>query len=359
MNVRQVLWRARRLLKNWRRLSDLADAPVGARVRIRKSRIRRLLDLAYIAIRWDEYSTAYYAQGGDASGFSVKRDLITLGLFNKIRDEWNFDRRYPSQDYSVILDDKLLFERYFGGQGLPVVKSFGLLFPHLFYSDLACGTLLNLALDPWPEDIYGAFLKPVTGSYGSGAFKMWSQSERRDSDFDGSRLNVTGVYLVQEAVQQHPDIGKFHEASLNTLRLVSFIDADGAVSVDGGFFRMGAGGAVVDNASAGGVVCGVDVLTGILHEVGYQCSKNAFYPIGVHPTSREKFAATQLPFFEEALEIVQKAHKLTPWIRSIGWDVAITRSGPLLIEGNHWWGALSIMWVDPSAFRGFMDKFSE
>lgn len=362
MNIRRVLWRARRVLKSWRRIYDLADAPVNERVRIRKSRIRRLFDLSYIAIRWDEYSTAYYAQGGDAVGVSVRSDLITVGQFNDKRDSWNKNKIYPDEKYSVVFEDKLLFERYFGGQGLPVVRSFGLLFPDLRYFSFSEGALVNLRERCWHAEFQDAFCKPLAGSYGKGAFRVLRAAGRLDVDRDDggdlSKLDVSGAYLVQERVEQHRDLARFHAASLNTLRLVSFIENTGEVRVLAGFFRMGTGGAIVDNASAGGVVCGFDISTGVLNEVGYLCSKNAFAPIGEHPTSLVRFESTQLPWFDEALELARRAHRLAPWIRSVGWDVAITETGPILVEGNDWWGPLSLMWIDPDFVNCAFEVFS-
>lgn len=43
----------------------------------------------------------------------------------------------------------------------------------------------------------------------------------------------------------------------------------------------------------------------------------------------------KIPFWEEVSEIVTKAHCLIPNLRYIGWDIAITDDGPVIIEANH------------------------
>jgi hypothetical protein len=45
-----------------------------------------------------------------------------------------------------------------------------------------------------------------------------------------------------------------------------------------------------------------------------------------------------LPFWQEAVDLCFKAHRLFPDLPSIGWDVALTSSGVKLLEGNFWWG---------------------
>jgi hypothetical protein len=47
----------------------------------------------------------------------------------------------------------------------------------------------------------------------------------------------------------------------------------------------------------------------------------------------------------ESVEMVRKAALYIPENRSIGWDVAITETGPQLIEGNHNW--CKLLWQLP------------
>ncbi|NJK87644.1 MAG: hypothetical protein HC906_18385 [Bacteroidales bacterium] len=46
------------------------------------------------------------------------------------------------------------------------------------------------------------------------------------------------------------------------------------------------------------------------------------------------FQDFQVPFYEEAKELVTEAAKQIPQIKIIGWDIAIQPDGPILIEGN-------------------------
>ena len=42
--------------------------------------------------------------------------------------------------------------------------------------------------------------------------------------------------------------------------------------------------------------------------------------------------------FKEAVELVKEAAKVIPEVAYVGWDVAVTENGPLIIEGNHFPG---------------------
>ena len=47
---------------------------------------------------------------------------------------------------------------------------------------------------------------------------------------------------------------------------------------------------------------------------------------------------TVWPFWDGCLDICFKAHKQVPDLLTVGWDVAVTPDGPVLIEGNTNWG---------------------
>lgn len=352
MTIKAVFWRLRKLAASLDRVGALADMAGRPGLGARKSRRRRFAELLYLALRWDEYSTAYHAQGMDARSASLRRDFLPVGRFNALRGRWNRNRAYPDENYEIVFEDKLVFERYFGACGLPVVRSFGVALPPLSFVDRAGARCADLRQE-WPAGLPAeVFCKPLAGRYGKGAVAMrWLGGELAIAGADGAAIAGRGLgvaAIVQERLEQHPVLAGFHPSSLNTLRIVTVFDDAHGVSVAGGFFRMGVGGAVVDNASAGGVICGFDLARGTLAASAFQVGKASVRAIDAHPSTGCRFAGVTIPFFDEALALVRAAHRAAPWIRSIGWDVAIRADGPVLIEGNNRWGPLSLMWVDPS-----------
>jgi hypothetical protein len=53
-----------------------------------------------------------------------------------------------------------------------------------------------------------------------------------------------------------------------------------------------------------------------------------------HPISKARFENFTIPLFNQVKELVIKAAGLVPVLRLVGWDVAVSESGPVLIEGN-------------------------
>ena len=91
----------------------------------------------------------------------------------------------------------------------------------------------------------------------------------------------------------------------------------------------------VDNTSKGGIAIGI-ANDGKLKKYGFQ--KPAYGGKTIeHPDTKVIFENYQIPFYEEAKQLVKKAHKYFYNITSIGWDIAITPNGPTIIEGNDNW----------------------
>ena len=45
-----------------------------------------------------------------------------------------------------------------------------------------------------------------------------------------------------------------------------------------------------------------------------------------------------IPYWKESLETCLKAAKMVDGLGYVGWDIAVTPNGPVLIEGNHFPG---------------------
>ena len=54
----------------------------------------------------------------------------------------------------------------------------------------------------------------------------------------------------------------------------------------------------------------------------------------MHPVTRTYFNKFELPFWKETKKLVLDAALVNQNIKVVGWDVAITKNGPILVEGN-------------------------
>lgn len=189
-----------------------------------------------------------------------------------------------------------------------------------------------------------AFCKEVNGESGKGAFALKVEEgkivihgveeliEQLKARFDQA------TFIVQERLENHPVINSVYNKSLNTIKLITFLNDDGSVEYFDSVMRFGAGGNTVDNASRGGVFVGIEE-DGTLQEVGYHepgVKKNLVVN-GIHPDTGAKFGGMTIPFWNELLATAKEFHKFFYGIPSIGWDVAITPNGFVFTETGEDW----------------------
>ncbi|MEG0457772.1 MAG: sugar-transfer associated ATP-grasp domain-containing protein, partial [Oscillospiraceae bacterium] len=172
------------------------------------------------------------------------------------------------------------------------------------------------------------FIKPYDGLAGSGVQKVDISKENKSikelfDDYSNNKI------LVEELVENHKDIKIFAPNSCNTIRVVTCANK-GKSKLLYAALRVGAGGNV-DNFHAAGMGVMIDNNTGKL--IGNGVNKN-LENFEYHPMSKIKFDGYQLPFWKETIEMCLEAALVNDKIHVVGWDVAVTPSGPTFIEGN-------------------------
>ena len=145
---------------------------------------------------------------------------------------------------------------------------------------------------------------------------------------------VENRIFLEELVIQHPEMNVLCPASVNTIRIMTYNDHGTPILLWVGQ-RVGNGINPVDNFHAEGMGVLVDTETGKL--VGNAIDKNND-EFEFHPTTKVRFDGFQIPCFEEAKQMALEACLEDNNICMIGWDVAISDKGPLIIEANRWPG---------------------
>jgi hypothetical protein len=110
-------------------------------------------------------------------------------------------------------------------------------------------------------------------------------------------------------------------------------EPDGPPAAIAAILRLGVGRHVVDNASQGGIFVGVDLGTGRLFPQALRFFKHGGDVHAAHPDTGFRFEGTEVPRFPEILAAAEGVAALVPH-DLIGWDVAVTEAGPVVIEGN-------------------------
>jgi hypothetical protein len=168
-----------------------------------------------------------------------------------------------------------------------------------------------------PENLGGYGLEKVEGA------------DVPDAAAFHARLMHSQQFLVEQFIEQHPDLVRLSPKSVNTLRIITFFDGTEA-HVLAHAFKMGAG-ADLDNFGQGGIQ--TTVYEGGLLPYGAFAKSGERYL--VHPESGESIVGFVVPFYAEALELARTLARVEPHVPYIGWDIAITPTGPIVVEGNY------------------------
>jgi len=175
----------------------------------------------------------------------------------------------------------------------------------------------------------------------------WDVEVLKSSDYDREGLikfmTEKGFNLAEEYIEQHPDLATLSGSGLNTVRIITQLNKKDEVEVLGARLRISVNNHV-DNLASGNIAALVDVETGKVCGVGVY-SDITKENVTTHPVSGVMLNGFQIPFWQESLELAKKAALYHPENRTIGWDIAISESGPEFIEGNHNW--CKILWQLP------------
>jgi len=191
------------------------------------------------------------------------------------------------------------------------------------------------------------FVKPVTARGGKGA-ERWDyagKGQYRLADgkpVDGEALieriraeSGSTPRLVQPRMVNHAGISDLSNGALCTARIMSCLDEKGVPEIVAAVFRMAIGrNVVVDNIHAGGIAAEIDLGTGRLGPASNLGDDARLGWLSSHPDTGAAIEGRELPLWQEARRLAVQAHRAFADRTVIGWDVAITSDGPVLVEGN-------------------------
>ena len=172
-------------------------------------------------------------------------------------------------------------------------------------------------------------IKPINGLGGTDVKKM-NISEVDNVENFYNYIKENNMFL-EELIVQNKEWGKISPKSINTIRVMTS-NVNGHVDIFCMIARIGNSINLQDNFHQGGSGVLVDSEKGVL--IGSAINKD-MEEFEYHPVSKIKFDGYKIPFFEEIKELCIKAALKFPKTIVIGWDVAITDKGPLIIEGNN------------------------
>lgn len=264
-------------------------------------------------------------------------------------------RRLNGEDSPVLVTDKGVLYLYLRALGLRAPELLGIIHkvghgwvrPQVIVRDAAeweraLATLPNgLVVKPTQghggrgvrvlERREGLLVEPTGGALTPGA--LWD-ALRADPEYD--------CHVVQERVRNHPDLAAVAgEETLHTVRIVSLVGDGGAVEVLWASLKLGVSGTGVDNVAhgtTGNAFCGISGDDGRLTWTRTPVP-GSYGTAATPPPTGADGRPLRVPMWDEACALVREAAPHFLPLRTLGWDIAVTPEGPMIIEANAHWGA--------------------
>lgn len=237
-----------------------------------------------------------------------KKTYVTTKSFYKILSYLN------NPKYDSTMSDKLVFNKIFRE------------FLGREFIDLRSTSLEDFK--KFLKNKKNVFAKPTTDFGGHGIRKIAVDSIKDVNELYNELLK-NKIYLVEEEIIQHKELDKLNPYAVNSFRIVTLVK-DNKAYILGNALRIN-----IDDAIAIG--CSDAYMR--LDEDGKICSRVVDDVANIyteHPIAKIKFDTVKVPFVKESFEMALKAALVVPEVRYVGWDIAITPKGPVIMEGNEY-----------------------
>jgi len=140
--------------------------------------------------------------------------------------------------------------------------------------------------------------------------------------------------LIQLKLRNAETLKKFSSGALCSIRVVTYKLPGQASKHLRSSLRMPVGQVDIDNFAAGGIAANIDA-SGYLTTAMEKFGSYRFFD--VHPYTNTPITGTMLENFNDAPALAMRSHDLLTDICFVGWDIAYTQHGLMVIEGNVTW----------------------
>lgn len=170
--------------------------------------------------------------------------------------------------------------------------------------------------------------KPLRGVCGRG-IKIYRDFNEDPVSFLSKALS-NGPFIVEEIIEQSPEMSVLHQESINTVRVATF-KIGNEITIYGAALRMGVGKSIVDNAGSGGIFCHINHSYGFVDSYGKDYLGNKYI---YHPDTKIELLGFNIPEWDELQTQVKKAAQVLDGATVISWDWAYSKSGWVMLEAN-------------------------
>lgn len=211
--------------------------------------------------------------------------------------------------------------------------------------------------EKFTDSLSSFFYKPACSYGGKGIQKFYISDFASISDLY-KKVKDLPVGLLEETVVQSKKMDELCPNLLQTIRFTVFKHKNGPKILFATVKTSIYNNAIVDNATSGGVFANINLDTGKIQTNAFRFlnsaedienfGKKLFDENGlsVHPVTRTQFKGFQIPYFQEAKNLViDIASKVNFYDRRLlGIDIALSEKGPDLIEVNTTLPGMTHLW---------------
>ena len=253
-----------------------------------------------------------YFRGNYYNLTSKEKDtFVTTKSFYKLISYLNDDK------YEIVLHDKILFNTIFKK-----------------YLKREFIDLRETNLDEFKTFLNShkvVFAKDPVGYGGHGITKI-TVSKEKDLKKLYEKLLTQKQFLIEEEIIQSKEVNEINPNVVCSLRICTLYK-DGKVYLVGNAFRI--------NQDESEIIGCTNDLYFSLGKDG-KIDSNVIDDYGKiyeeHPLTHKKFKEVKIPDVKEVFLMCQEAALKLPQVRYIGWDIAFTDNGPVMVEGNEYPG---------------------
>ncbi len=302
-------------------LSSMAVLADKVSARSGKNKVLIMLDMCWCGLRYQAGYTDYELFAMERANAKQRKTYVTRGINDKFVKRFN---DAGSRHYFVNKDEfNEIFSDFLGRDWMKIKYP-----SDDSYDEASEAEKLRVFCEGKDEIVS----KPRDGMCGKGV-EMLTPGTFGSIQELYRYLQSANSGIVEECIVQHPEMSRLYPDSINTLRMVTVNNA-GKISVVIALCRIGNGGRV-DNFLNGGVMTRIDLSKGELMFDAVNSQNEIF---SEHPVTGTVFKGFKIPMWSECMKKACKAAAVLPEVGYVGWDFAVTPSGPVLVEGNEFPG---------------------
>jgi hypothetical protein len=275
-----------------------------------------------------------------------KQDRKFRGAYMNTKHKLHYLGYLNSQKkYYILARNKYLSHLLLENLGIPQAELLYYYNPELAASgnnfggkpELVRDFILNTQLEDF-------VIKPVEGTWGKGimVYKrgiieggslMLQQWDDKLADF--SELNWKGKLIIEKKIVQTRQVDEINPSSLNSIRIITALYPDGNVKIFDPKIKFGRNNSCISNSSYNENITGIleidsGKIVSAIHSMGFR----DIFSVKRHPDSGKQIEGIIIDQWGKIKDQVINFQKKIPFIKVIGWDIAVTDQGAVVIEMN-------------------------